>query len=63
MQTADSIIKTIRDPVEEDELKDLLEALQAEQFESELQQGAFEGTELGKRTRNRSEDFGGDECF
>ena len=52
IQTADSIIKTIMDPVEEDELKDLLEDLKTENFAQDGAVNNFEGTELGKRPRN-----------
>ena len=38
--------------MEEDELRDLLEDLKTEAFEDESQNGAAQGTELGKRPRS-----------
>ena len=49
------------DPVEEDELKDLLEDLKTETFAQNTESN-FEGTELGKRPRKQSDDLDG-ECF
>ena len=70
LNTAESIMKTIMDPVEEEDLKFLLEDLSDATFGEKA--SALEDSELGKRPRRAGEekpassDFdedGGDECF
>ena len=59
IKTAESIIKTIQNPVYEDELRGLLEDLSSVSFEPT---SAVQDSELGKRRRAASNDEA-DECF